>query len=157
MNLKIEDCRKYDGVFFHSIYSRLNPEEKNKIDKLKSSNDRELSLLALKMLENITSTPLEKIYHNRKRPVVDGFFVSITHKYPYVAVAVSDTPIGIDIETIRHIDSNVIAYLGGGDDISTLIEWTKRESKYKSALEKNYHYKTFIYDRQFILTICTKD
>lgn len=154
---KVKDCRDFDDLFYGRIYGHLNSEEKKKIDRIQSLKNRRLSLLALSMVEELSSIPIEDIHHDKGRPIIEGQNVSITHKYPYAGVAVSTEEVGIDIETMRDIDENVISYLGCKDSLSTLIEWTKRESLYKSSLCDDFEYMIAIVDHKFILTICHKD
>lgn len=153
---KVKDCRDFDDLFYGRIYGQLNLEEKKKIDRIQSFKNRHLSLLALSMIEELSSISIEEIHHDKGRPIIEGQNVSITHKYPYVGVAVSTEEVGIDIETLRDVDESVISYLGCKDSLSTLIEWTKRESHYKSSLADDFKYMIAIVDHKFILTICHK-
>ncbi len=150
---EIEDIRKHTASYYEDIYSLLNDEQKKKIDKKKSIEDKRLSLLGLKLASVLSSTPISSVHYRNGAPYVDKNCISISHKYPYVGAAISDKKIGIDIETIRKVDASTIRYLGAKDSLDALIRWTKIESLYKSSLKKRYRQKTIILDKSVVITI----
>ena len=66
----------------------------------------------------------------------DGLFFSISHSFPHYAVAVSDNPVGIDIEKIRDVNLNISKRMFTenerkyvGQNIGRFFEiWTKKEA-----------------------------
>ena len=56
-------------------------------------------------------------------------FFSISHTDGYVAVAIGDSPCGVDIEGGREISKKIrTRFLNGCDEANDLEEWTKKES-----------------------------
>jgi 4'-phosphopantetheinyl transferase len=68
-------------------------------------------------------------------------FFSISHSFPFYAVAFSDTPVGIDIEKIRKINPKIAERMFSekekeycvNDDLRFLETWTKKEAYSKCS------------------------
>jgi len=66
----------------------------------------------------------------------DGLFFSISHSFPHYAAAVSDKPVGIDIEKIRDVNLNISQRMFtenekeyvGNDTVRFFEVWTKKEA-----------------------------
>ena len=93
------------------LYARLSPSRKTRIDRLRRPEDKRRSLAAellvydlLKKHGNISTAQLH--CHDNGQPYLSGckLSVSISHSEDVVACAISETPVGIDIERIRPID-----------------------------------------------------
>ncbi len=73
---------------------------------------RDLLKTTAKPLQNHRQTPIEwqkMEYNEHGKPFLpDGPFFSISHCKAGIAVAVDEQPIGIDIESIRHADEDLI-------------------------------------------------
>lgn len=73
---------------------------------------RDLLKTTAKPLQNPDKTPIEwqkMEYNEHGKPFLpDGPFFSISHCKAGIAVAVDEQPIGIDIESIRHADKDLI-------------------------------------------------
>lgn len=144
------------------LYLRLSPSRKARIDRLRREEDKLRSLaaelLVYRLLENhygITSAKLHCKDNGQPYLPDCGLHVSISHCGEALACAVSETPVGIDIERIRPIDLRIcrhtcvpeeLAYLLGdqqteelGDcsDPDTLRRffeiWTAKEAYYKKC------------------------
>ena len=62
---------------------------------------------------------------------IDTFF-SISHGGGYAAVAIGDSPCGIDIETLRTVSKRIREkFLNNAPESEALVRWTERESKGK--------------------------
>lgn len=67
---------------------------------------------------------------------INGFYFSISHSFPFYAAAVSDRPIGIDVEKIRDVNLNIAKRMFtenereyiGKDKIRFFEIWTKKEA-----------------------------
>ena len=67
------------------------------------------SWLMLKELSVVSSQHSDFLYNEHGKPYLEnGPYFSISHCQEGIAVAVDDQPIGIDIETIRHADEDLI-------------------------------------------------
>lgn len=135
------------------MQSELNDFQKKKIAKLKSNNDRKLSLLGLHLVSELSQMDIDRIEYLNGRPLLDDLYCSITHKYPFVGVVISDREVGIDIEMIRRVDPITVKYLSARDSFDALVKWTRRESEFKSGTIKEKSTYTIIFDRELILSI----
>lgn len=155
MKYFIKNINNYTDNFYQYNYKLLNIYQKRKLNKLQNIEDKKMSLLGLILVSQELNIDIKDIrYHNKKPYVKNKKYFSITHKYPYVGIAVSDCPIGIDIEILRDIDDATLKYLNSSNSIDALIDWTRKESLFKSNKKKNYQYKTMILNRKIIFTIC---
>ena len=113
--------------------------------------------------------------------ISDSCFFSLTHTACAVAVAISDKPVGIDIETVREIDVKAFSkrFLTDREYLEVMQSdckrdalialWTKKESVYKmlgippfnpSKIETS-EYRVFTYSEQFeggciYLSVCSE-
>lgn len=111
MNVK-GDCSKEQSLL---LYNRLPKERQERIDKLKNQQLREERILIgafqQKVLSNVTGISIEEIayqYNEQGKPELDlsrvttkvegPFYFNMSHSGEYVVLAVSDHPIGIDVE-----------------------------------------------------------
>jgi phosphopantetheinyl transferase len=96
-------------------------------------------------------------------PESEGIFFSIAHADGMAAVAIGNSPCGIDVEGERDISERIRKkYLEGAPESEALLRWTERESygKYEGSgffAEPNYKdvsFSTFKING-FTVTICT--
>lgn len=146
---------------YDRLYAALSPSRRARVDRLKQSDDRKRSLagewLLKKLLRDaygITDVVLETAPNGRPLLADSALYVSIAHSDGAVVCAVSDTPVGIDIERIRPIDLRLArrvcvaeeaAYLFGHapteadmrdtEDVALLTRffeiWTAKEAYFK--------------------------
>jgi len=102
---------------YKAVYSALSPSRKAHIDKMKKEDARKRSLMATYLLnELLFKKGMRKFKietdENGKPFLKDSnLFISISHSYDLVACAVSEKPIGIDIEKIRSVSRKLIEYV----------------------------------------------
>ena len=121
-------------------------------------------------------------YGNKGKPLLQvhpDIHFSLSHCHEAVAVALSDHPVGIDIETVGHYSPEVARHVMNDDEMrqieaSALPEvaftrlWTMKESLYKLTGDDNggdmagmlsdiskYRFTTTVHPR-FIYTACTE-
>lgn len=88
-----------------SYYSDLSEYRKLKVKELKNEEDKRLSIMAEVLLkyafkkEGIT-LPLKISTNECGKPYIEGIYFNISHSFDYVAVAVSNEEVGVDIEKI---------------------------------------------------------
>ncbi len=151
----LQNIHHYPDSFYQTNYQLLNVYQKAKINKIKSLNNQKLSLLALALVAEKLNVPIKDIHYQNHRPYVKGdSYFSITHKYPYVGIAISNQPIGIDLEILKELPKPTLTYLASSNSLEALIKWTKKESLIKCLNKTNPTYQTIIIDHQLILTIC---
>lgn len=116
----------------------MEPERRKQVLKLRHEPRKKATVLgewmAKTILAEMSGTPLEEIHLLRTekgKPYAEGLpFFSITHSDEYVAVAVSDRPVGIDMERLRPADPRLAERIGA-DPTRFFEEWTAKEAHYK--------------------------
>lgn len=155
MRFLIKDITLYSDDYYKDYYEKLNIYQKRKINKLKDSSNKKLTLLALIIISNELQINIKDIHYNRGKPYIkNNPYISITHKYPFVGVAISKKSIGIDIEILKEINQVTLNYLKCKNNIEALIKWTRKESIYKCGDIKNKKVRTIILNKKVILSIC---
>lgn len=113
MNWLICRTEDFTQAAYDQVYANLSPSRRAHIDTFRHPDARlcslagELALRTLLAREGIADA-IDRLPGGQ--PVLRGgsAYVSISHCGPWVACAVSDTPIGIDIEQIRPIKLGLI-------------------------------------------------
>ena len=95
-------------------------------------------------------------------PEAENTFFSISHGGGYAAVAIGDSPCGLDIEGGREISEKIRnRFLDGASEADAILRWTERESRGKlfggGFFDENHSEK--VYYRYFSLpslavTVC---
>ena len=141
--------------------------EKENFERIKDYHSTKLKevLLVRKILKTIL--PNHKILYNDRIPYLEpnDYEISVTHSFPYAALAISKNKIGIDIEPfnpkisrIQHIFFHqvVIYFIEKNKEVAYLtVIWSLKESLYKIhhsnywSLKKHYEVKPFRLDFPF--------
>ena len=149
----------------------INGLQKNRREYVLSISDvlrRKQSILVFKLLEFC----LTKFYlinnpifsENEGVWLLNDYDVkfSLSHSKNYIAVAISDKDVGVDVEKL---DGKILKLKNKFDYVSDAenlikaltLEWTKRESLFKAGFGNNYITEC-IYDKffdEYCLTVCT--
>ena len=148
----------------------LNPElllEKENLEKVKDYHPTKLkeTLLIRKLLKSIL--PNHQILYEGRQPYLwpKDYEISVTHSFPFAALAVSKNKVGIDIEPfnkkierIRHkfLLEKESGFIEEGKETAYLtVIWSLKESLYKIhhsnywSLKKHYEVKPFKLDFPF--------
>lgn len=148
----------------------LDPEfllEKENYGKTKDYHPTKLKelLLIRKILKSVL--PEHKILYEDRMPYLEprDFEISITHSFPYAALAISKNKVGIDIEPfnpkilkIQHkfLNEDEAGFIEKNKEITYLtVIWSLKESLYKIhhskywSLKKHYEVKPFSLDFPF--------
>jgi len=131
-----------DENVFSEKYNEVSAYRRNKIDKMKFQRDKSLSLGAGLLLKKALSDcgideqdAQISVYENGK-PHIDGIEFNLSHSNNKVMCAVSDFPVGCDVELIKEIDfriaerffaSKEIEQIDGSIDTFFRL-WTLKES-----------------------------
>lgn len=156
---------------YDTCLALMTPERREKVLAMKSESRRKASVLGEWMSKNLLSAlcgiPIEDItiFRTEKgKPYAEGLpYFSVTHSVDYVAVAVSDHPIGIDMELLRPVDPRLAERIGA-DPARFFEEWTAKEAHYKiygNPSFKNINYADLspmhFYEDDYIITIIKKE
>ena len=138
--------------------------EEENYEKVKDYHPTKLKelLLVRKILKSIL--PEHKILYNGREPYLEprDFEISITHSFPFAALAISKNKVGIDIEPfhdkiirIRHkfLNDDEAGFIEERKETAYLtVIWSLKESLYKIhhsnywSLKKHYEVKPFSLD-----------
>lgn len=97
---------------FKSLYDSLPTLRKNKVDNLNNLKDKYLSIgvyiLLMSMIPKGDYVYLEDKYG---KPYFKGnpIYFSLSHSGDYVAVAINDSPVGVDIQVIKDVDYDLLS------------------------------------------------
>ncbi len=132
-NIADVSAEEYDRV-----YAGLSPSRKARVDRMKQPDDRKRSLAGewllqtlLKQAYGITDAVLETASNGRPMLVGADLFVSIAHCDDAVVCAVSETPVGIDIERIRPLDLKLARRVCVEEETVYLFGHTPIEADYR--------------------------
>lgn len=133
------------NVYFFDIREHGEVDKENLPQSVLSHCKKRESFLAAKALIDMGVQNLH--YNEKKKPLADNCYVSISHCEYMVAVCTSDKPIGIDIEKIntdRDVDKianrfyhgKELEYFKENHTADTFFEiWTKKEAYSKISGE----------------------
>ena len=117
MKLQYASIDSYHTLEYQSFYNKLNSSEKTKVDKLLTNQNKRLCLLVRilfnkLLLENYSLNYfcLKYWYNPYGKPLCHELFFNFSHSNKYGICAISNKPIGVDIEYIRKVDLSVISY-----------------------------------------------
>jgi len=171
---------------YRATFSLLKKSEQDKIIAIKKESDKKRSLATKFLLfkafkENF---PLNKPEFNRSKkgkPVCDFCFISLSHSEDMAVCALSSSPVGIDVEKKRNIQSSEkyhfftseeVEYVNSADgnvSLKFLEIFTRKEAYLKCtdissselssvsvmADSKDYSFKTQTFD-DYIISLCVR-
>lgn len=110
-------------------YRQLTPSRKAHIDSLHKQADKDRSLagelLVQKLLRRhygITDAQLHRAANGAPYLTGCDLFVSISHSADMVVCAVSEHPVGIDVEKLRPVDLRMARHICTPEELSYLLE-----------------------------------
>ncbi len=117
--MKFEVCRLEDISHeqYTLTFSEMQEDRKKKVERFMRDADKQRTLageyLVKKILSDVSGKAVSEIVISTEqsgKPKADGmpFYISISHSENMVAAAVSEKPIGIDIEKIRPVTFSLI-------------------------------------------------
>lgn len=105
------DIGRFSEESLRKTYANLSPSRKNHIDCLRQQEDKRRSLAAELLVQSLLQQhygiPSACVHRKPNgQPYLKGckLHISISHSGPMVACAVSEKPVGIDIEQIRPVN-----------------------------------------------------
>lgn len=156
MRYLVKDINTFPASFYENHFRHFNLYQKRKINKLKSIEEKKLSILGLVLVAQELNIDVSMIQYCKGVPYVRGKqCFSISHKNPYVGVVIDDTSVGIDIEILRELDEATKRFLNVSSSIEALILWTRKESSFKCGECIDKKVKTILLNRKIVLSICT--
>ncbi len=105
---------------YEKFYALMAEDRKKEIDRIQLDQDKQLSvcgeMLAKQMISEQLDIPVQDIHFVKDengKPYAENINIqfNISHSKDYVICAVSETPVGVDIEYIRDIKDSLIQYI----------------------------------------------
>ncbi len=107
-----------DRVIFDRSYLKMSADRKKKIDAFRFGKDKRLSLGAGVLLRELVTSGYDEDdvmgYSENGKPFVKepgGVFFNLSHAGKYAVCAVSDRPVGVDIETVQLFDDALVRHV----------------------------------------------
>lgn len=137
-----------------TVYHALTPSRKAHIDRMKIEDDRKRSLMATFLLNKLLLSEgiqAEIETCESGKPFINGhnLHVSISHSDQAVVCALSESPVGIDVEKIKPVSKKLVEYvctqsereyvLSGKDAVNDQAAkrffevWTAKEAFFKKS------------------------
>ncbi|MDO4940834.1 MAG: 4'-phosphopantetheinyl transferase superfamily protein [Erysipelotrichaceae bacterium] len=98
----------YDEGLYKQAYSKLSTSRRDKVDSLRSYNDKCLSITSELLVNKLTNNS-NIIYNEYGKPYVydNSVYFNVSHSNEYVICATSNNEVGCDIEHVRDVNMNV--------------------------------------------------
>ncbi len=137
----IHDISRTEYDYYFSL---MTDEKKKKTLSFRFEDDKKRTvcadMLARKMLGKLYGTPEKDIsvsYDSDGKPSTDteGVSFSLSHSGDYVLCAVSDCPVGADIEEIRDIPEATVRRVCNEDELKYLSEGKNEDERRKRFFE----------------------
>ena len=165
----------------------VSPERREYALRYRQELDRRLSVVAYRLLQRALHQQYgldlqpRFVFSDSGKPLLEGFpdiHFSLSHCNKAVACAVSDSPVGIDVESFDHYDEELARRVMNDDEMRHILSsanqavaftrlWTMKESFYKmKGVEQDYdvrhlldqsagyRFNTVVLNG-FVLTCCT--
>jgi 4'-phosphopantetheinyl transferase len=139
-----------DAELFHLWYEKMPAGRKEKIDAFRFDKDKRLSLGAgILLLYGLAAAGVQDAeisFGEHEKPFLAGredLFFNLSHSGHLAACAVSERPVGIDIEEVRHFDERLVRYVFRDEESDWILKntehadtgytmlWTLKESLMK--------------------------
>lgn len=126
---------------FEKALSRVSDERRRKVLKFRQHKDRKLSLGAGMLLEYVLKWHLSEeeytnklVFGSNGKPGIENekIFFNLSHSGRYAVCAVSDRPVGIDVEEIKPANKTLINHV-----------CTEKEKEYLEGLTEDKQNETF--------------
>lgn len=138
-------------IDFSDICGKLSQKRAKKLEKMKSESARRQSIAAELVLNRAIGetfpdikTPVVWDYDEYGKPYLtehSGVYINISHSGDYAVCAVSDTPVGVDIQLMRECNLNIakryltaeeLEYVNGAKERFYEV-WVRKESFSKAV------------------------
>lgn len=137
MNFSVNNIKDLSEAQFNAAFDKMNSERQKRCLRFKFIDDRRRMVFGYELLSKMLAekykvseeeVEITNLPSGKPVAMVKGkeVFVSISHSGDFVASAVSDTPVGVDLEVIREFKPSVLKALS--DEEQEFIEKSKDKS-----------------------------
>ena len=144
MNWRIAAVADFSEAELAAVYDTLSPSRKAHIDQFRHAGARRQSLAAEALLRRLLGqlgidATIDRLPSGQPVLADSSVFISIAHCEDFVACAVSEKPVGIDIEKIKPVKQGMAEKVCTpeeqqfvqGDDARFFEVWTAKEAYFK--------------------------
>ena len=151
---------------YRYYYDRVGEQRRKKADKLVSAENKARCIgvgavlrFAVEDATDYSFDSLVFLTEENGKPYVEGnpFYFSISHSGDYAVCAISDRPVGVDVEKERELSESFKARFA-----ESVTEWTKKESKGKltgKGVSDDSDTSDYIFTHEktdgYVVTVCS--
>ena len=139
---------------------KLNNSSQNRVDSMKSESHQKGFLAVRMLLQHIGYTDFDLYYDAFGKPhLTDGKCISISHSHTFSAIAISDQPIGLDVEQVKEKILKIasrfmdVSHLNNLSEIEKRIKatviWGIKESIFKIKNIEGISFQNHIFEEDF--------
>lgn len=139
---------------------KLNTSSQNRVDSMKSVSHQKGFLAVRMLLQHIGYTDFDLYYDAFGKPhLTDGKCISISHSHTFSAIAISDQPIGLDVEQVKEKILKIasrfmdVSHLENLSEIEKRIKatviWGIKESIFKIKNIEGISFRNHIFEEDF--------
>ena len=139
---------------------KLNTSSQNRVDAMKSVSHQKGFLAVRMLLQHIGYTDFDLYYDAFGKPhLTDGKCISISHSHTFSAIAISDQPIGLDVEQVKEKILKIasrfmdVSHLNNLSEIEKRIKatviWGIKESIFKIKNIEGISFQNHIFEEDF--------
>lgn len=139
---------------------KLNNSSQNRVDAMKSVSHQKGFLAVRMLLQHIGYTDFDLYYDAFGKPhLTDGKCISISHSHTFSAIAISDQPIGLDVEQVKEKILKIasrfmdVSHLENLSEIEKRIKatviWGIKESIFKIKNIEGISFRNHIFEEDF--------
>lgn len=141
---------------------KLNDSSQNRVDSMKSESHQKGFLAVRMLLQHIGYNDFDLYYDAFGKPhLSDGKCISISHSHTFSAIAISDHPIGLDVEQVKEKILKIASRFMDVSHLENLSEtekmkkatviWGIKESIFKIKNESGISFPKHIFEKEFNL------
>ena len=176
------DCRDVDAASYGAILSHLSDDRRERAESFSAFSDKVMSAVAGLCMEGLAEslgTNVLKLSNGKPMFGRDDLHLSVSHSGSFVAIAWSDSPVGVDVQKVipmgniarRILSPKEITDMGSMDDTDLVKVWTRKESYVKMTgegmsrpfdsfdediLDPGYSFFTYGIEEDMVLTVCCR-
>ncbi len=139
---------------------KLNNSSQNRVDAMKSVSHQKGFLAVRMLLQHVGYTDFDLYYDAFGKPhLTDGRCISISHSHTFSAIAISDQPIGLDVEQVKEKILKIasrfmdVSHLNNLSEIEKRIKatviWGIKESIFKIKNIEGISFRNHIFEEDF--------
>ena len=140
---------------------KLNTSSQNRVDSMKSESHQKGFLSVRMLLQHIGYNDFDLYYDAFGKPhLIDGKHISISHSHTLSAIAISDQPIGLDVEQVKEKTLKIASRFMDVSHLENLSEtekmkkatviWGIKESIFKIKNIEGISFRNHIFEKDFL-------